>query len=134
MLSPYFHAVLLQYFISCSHNSQRTAHLLTSREPSTCPRSLESATVLNLSNESSPLLVSVPPEPQRSSFYTPLLSSSAPSSSTHVLTWLRQSEPETLEVSRAAELFQTTLQVLTNTARQRYKRDLTAAGRTILFD
>ncbi|XP_056282698.1 thyroid peroxidase-like [Pseudoliparis swirei] len=52
----------------------------------------------------------------------------APSSSTHVLTWLRQSEPETLEVSRAAELFQTTLQVLTNTARQRYKRDLTAAA------
>ncbi|XP_034419358.1 thyroid peroxidase [Cyclopterus lumpus] len=52
---------------------------------------------------------------------------SAPSSSTHVFTSLRQSEPETLEISRAAEVFQTTLQVLTNTARQRYKRDVTAA-------
>ncbi|XP_068574237.1 thyroid peroxidase-like [Cebidichthys violaceus] len=51
---------------------------------------------------------------------------SSPLSSTHVFTLLRQTEPETLEISRAAEVFQTTLQVLKNTARQRYKRDVTA--------
>ncbi|XP_040916622.1 thyroid peroxidase [Toxotes jaculatrix] len=49
---------------------------------------------------------------------------SAPSSSTHMFTFLRQTEPETLETSRAAEVFQTTLQVLKNRARQRYKRDV----------
>ncbi|XP_044231397.1 thyroid peroxidase [Thunnus albacares] len=51
---------------------------------------------------------------------------STPSSSTHVFTFLRQTEPETLEISQAAEVFQTTLQVLKNRARQRYKRDVTA--------
>ncbi|XP_037652272.1 thyroid peroxidase [Sebastes umbrosus] len=51
---------------------------------------------------------------------------SSPSSSTHLFTFLRQTEPETLEISRAAEVFQTTLQVLKNRARQRYKRDVTA--------
>lgn len=41
----------------------------------------------------------------------------------------RQTEPETMEISRAAEVFQTTLQVLKNRVRRRYKRDVTAAGR-----
>ena len=54
---------------------------------------------------------------------------STSSSSTHVFMFLRQTEPETLEISRAAEIFQTTLQVLKNRARQRYKRDVTAPGR-----
>ncbi|XP_053289746.1 thyroid peroxidase [Pleuronectes platessa] len=49
-----------------------------------------------------------------------------PSSSTHMFTFHRQTDPETLEISRAAEVFQTTLQVLKNKARQRYKRDITA--------
>ncbi|XP_070776787.1 thyroid peroxidase [Enoplosus armatus] len=51
---------------------------------------------------------------------------STSSSSTNVFTFLRQTEPETLEISRAAEVFQTTLQVLKNRARQRHKRDVTA--------
>ncbi|XP_042356758.1 thyroid peroxidase [Plectropomus leopardus] len=51
---------------------------------------------------------------------------SSPSSSTLVFTFSRQAEPETLEISQAAEVFQTTLQVLKNRARQRYKRDVTA--------
>ncbi|XP_035529626.1 thyroid peroxidase-like [Morone saxatilis] len=50
---------------------------------------------------------------------------STPSSSMHVFTFLRQTEPETLEISRAAEVFQTTLQVLKNRARQRHKRAVT---------
>ncbi|XP_029900405.1 thyroid peroxidase isoform X2 [Myripristis murdjan] len=41
-----------------------------------------------------------------------------------VFTFLRQAEPETLEISRAAEIFETTLQVLKNRVRLRYKRDL----------
>ncbi|XP_028251801.1 thyroid peroxidase [Parambassis ranga] len=49
------------------------------------------------------------------------------SSSTHVFAFLRQTEPETLEISRAAEVFQTTLKVLKNRAKQRYKRDVTEA-------
>ncbi|XP_068195373.1 thyroid peroxidase [Antennarius striatus] len=49
-----------------------------------------------------------------------------PSPPTHVFAFLRQTEPETLEVSRAAEVFQTTLQVLKNKARQRHKRSVTA--------
>ncbi|XP_032355949.1 thyroid peroxidase [Etheostoma spectabile] len=48
------------------------------------------------------------------------------SSSTHVFAFLRQPDPETLEISQAAEVFQTTLQVLKNRVRQRYKRDVTA--------
>uniref|UniRef100_A0A672J9W0 Thyroid peroxidase n=1 Tax=Salarias fasciatus TaxID=181472 RepID=A0A672J9W0_SALFA len=44
-----------------------------------------------------------------------------------VFTFHRQTEPETLEISRAAEVFQTTLQVLKNRTKQRYKRDVTAA-------
>ncbi|XP_029316795.1 thyroid peroxidase [Cottoperca gobio] len=51
---------------------------------------------------------------------------SSPSSSKHVFTFPRQTEPETLEISRAAEVFQTTLQVLKNRAKQRYKRDVMA--------
>ncbi|XP_034051019.1 thyroid peroxidase [Thalassophryne amazonica] len=47
-------------------------------------------------------------------------------SSVHAFAFLRQAEPETLEISRAAELFQTTLQVLTKRARERYQRDVTA--------
>ncbi|XP_078031505.1 thyroid peroxidase, partial [Epinephelus lanceolatus] len=50
---------------------------------------------------------------------------SSPSSSMHVFTFFRQTEPETLETSRAAEVFQTTLQVLKNRVRQRFKRDVT---------
>ncbi|XP_047467261.1 thyroid peroxidase [Mugil cephalus] len=50
------------------------------------------------------------------------------SSSTHGFSFLRQSEPETLEISRAAEVFQTTLQVLKSKVNHRYKRHLTAAG------
>ncbi|XP_028422067.1 thyroid peroxidase [Perca flavescens] len=50
----------------------------------------------------------------------------SPLSSTHVFTFLRQPDPETLEISRAAEVFQTTLQVLKNRVRQKYKRDVTA--------
>ncbi|XP_033991053.1 thyroid peroxidase-like [Trematomus bernacchii] len=53
---------------------------------------------------------------------------SSASSSMHVSPFLRQTEPETLENSRAAELFQTTLHVLDNRARQRYKRDVMAPG------
>ncbi|XP_071400806.1 thyroid peroxidase [Centroberyx affinis] len=45
-------------------------------------------------------------------------------SPSHVFTFLRQAEPETLEISRAAEVFETTLQVLKKRARLRYKRDL----------
>nr|XP_040054956.1 LOW QUALITY PROTEIN: thyroid peroxidase [Gasterosteus aculeatus aculeatus] len=41
-------------------------------------------------------------------------------------TWLRQSEPETREVTQAAEVFHATLQVLESTARPRYERDVTA--------
>ncbi|TKS86320.1 Gamma-2-syntrophin [Collichthys lucidus] len=52
---------------------------------------------------------------------------STPLSSMRVFTFLRQTEPETLEISRAAEVFQTTLQVLKNRARQRHKRDVTAS-------
>ncbi|XP_071327314.1 thyroid peroxidase [Trachinotus anak] len=51
---------------------------------------------------------------------------STPSSSTHMFRFLRQTEPETLEIARAAEVFQTTLKVLKRSARQRYKRDVTA--------
>lgn len=51
---------------------------------------------------------------------------STDSSSARVFTFHRQTEPETLEISRAAEVFQTTLQVLKNRAKQRYKRDVTA--------
>ncbi|XP_047183230.1 gamma-2-syntrophin isoform X1 [Scophthalmus maximus] len=51
---------------------------------------------------------------------------SAPASSTHAFAVLRQTEPETLEISRAAEVFQTTVQVLRSRARQRYERDVTA--------
>ncbi|KAI3367910.1 hypothetical protein L3Q82_026737, partial [Scortum barcoo] len=51
---------------------------------------------------------------------------STTSSSMNVFTFLRQTEPETLEISRAAEVFQTTLEVLKNRARQRNKRDVTA--------
>lgn len=50
---------------------------------------------------------------------------STSASNMHVLTFQRQMEPETQEISRAAEVFQTTLQVLKNKARQRYKRDVT---------
>nr|XP_020464352.1 thyroid peroxidase [Monopterus albus] len=49
---------------------------------------------------------------------------SAHSASTHVFTFFRQTEPETWESSRAAEVFLTTLQVLKNRAGQRYKRDV----------
>nr|XP_046269407.1 thyroid peroxidase-like [Scatophagus argus] len=52
---------------------------------------------------------------------------SKPSSAMHVFTFPRQTEPETLEISRAAEVFQTTLQVLKNRARQKHKRDVTAS-------
>ncbi|KAM8915940.1 thyroid peroxidase [Spinachia spinachia] len=45
------------------------------------------------------------------------------SSFAHALTPPRQSDPETLEVSQAAEVFHTTLQVLKETARQRHRRD-----------
>ncbi|XP_068608140.1 thyroid peroxidase [Brachionichthys hirsutus] len=45
--------------------------------------------------------------------------------STHSFAFLRQTEPETLELSRAAEVFQTTLQVLKNKARQRHERSVT---------
>ncbi|XP_008275496.1 thyroid peroxidase, partial [Stegastes partitus] len=41
----------------------------------------------------------------------------------HAFTFHRQTEPETQEISRAAEVFQTTLQVLKNRVKQRYKRD-----------
>ncbi|KAK2826322.1 hypothetical protein Q5P01_020536 [Channa striata] len=46
------------------------------------------------------------------------------SSATHLLTFLRQTEPETREIYRAAEVFQTTLQVLKTRAKQRYKREV----------
>uniref|UniRef100_A0A673C7U8 Thyroid peroxidase n=1 Tax=Sphaeramia orbicularis TaxID=375764 RepID=A0A673C7U8_9TELE len=52
---------------------------------------------------------------------------STSASNMHVLTFLRQTEPETQEISRAAEVFQTTLQVLKNRARQRYKREVTTS-------
>lgn len=54
---------------------------------------------------------------------------SATSPSTHMFTFLRQTEPETLEIAHAAEVFQTTLQVLKSRARQRYKRDVSTPGR-----
>lgn len=47
-------------------------------------------------------------------------------SSKRVFTFLRQTESETLEIARAAEVFQTTLQVLKNRARQRHKRNVMA--------
>ncbi|XP_076017140.1 thyroid peroxidase [Genypterus blacodes] len=52
---------------------------------------------------------------------------SAASSSSHVFTFLRHAEPETLEISRAAEVFDTTLRVVKSKAKQRYKRDFTTA-------
>nr|XP_019940342.1 PREDICTED: thyroid peroxidase [Paralichthys olivaceus] len=49
-----------------------------------------------------------------------------PSSSNRMFSFHRQTAPETLEISRAADVFQTTLQVLKNKAREIYKRDVTA--------
>ncbi|XP_067337021.1 thyroid peroxidase [Channa argus] len=46
------------------------------------------------------------------------------STSTRVLRFFRQTEPETMEISRAAEVFQTTLQVLKSKAKLRYKRNV----------
>ncbi|XP_069575830.1 thyroid peroxidase [Brachyistius frenatus] len=51
---------------------------------------------------------------------------STSSSSTRGFTLLRRAEPETLDISRAAEVFQTTLQVLKNRAKQRFKRAVQA--------
>uniref|UniRef100_H3CJC3 Sushi domain-containing protein n=1 Tax=Tetraodon nigroviridis TaxID=99883 RepID=H3CJC3_TETNG len=45
-------------------------------------------------------------------------------SSTHVFPFRRQPEPETLRLSRAAEVFQATLQVLRSKVGQRHKRDV----------
>ncbi|KAM4625226.1 thyroid peroxidase [Polymixia lowei] len=42
-----------------------------------------------------------------------------------MFTFLRQAEPETMEISRAADVFETTVQILKAKARLRYKRDLT---------
>ncbi|XP_054652210.1 thyroid peroxidase isoform X2 [Dunckerocampus dactyliophorus] len=53
---------------------------------------------------------------------------SSPLSSTHGFTFRRQTETETLEAGHAAEVFQTTLQVLKEKVKQRYKRDIAAAG------
>lgn len=51
------------------------------------------------------------------------------SASPHVFAIPRQTEPETQEVWRAAEVFQNALQVLKNRATRRHERDVAAAGR-----
>nr|XP_057946306.1 thyroid peroxidase-like isoform X1 [Doryrhamphus excisus] len=53
---------------------------------------------------------------------------SSPLTSAHGFTFRRQTETETLEMGHAAEVFQSTLQVLKEKVKQRYKRDITAAG------
>lgn len=131
-------------FSCCSFIHQRTAYLITSRKPSNCCRSLTSpqTTVLNQINYQIVLLCSnrdhwskKEQKESKRSFYLPISvhRRSANSSSTHGFSFLRQSEPETLEISRAAEVFQTTLQVLKSKAKQRYKRDFTAQGRLTFF-
>ncbi|KAF6734629.1 Thyroid peroxidase [Oryzias melastigma] len=47
--------------------------------------------------------------------------------SKHGLEFRLQAEPETQEISRAGEVFQAALQVLKNTAKQKYERNLTAS-------
>ena len=51
-----------------------------------------------------------------------------PRRSTHMFSFMRQAEPQTLELTRAAEVFHTTLQVLKDRVRRRYKRETTAEG------
>ncbi|KAF3701443.1 Thyroid peroxidase [Channa argus] len=53
------------------------------------------------------------------------------STSTRVLRFFRQTEPETMEISRAAEVFQTTLQVLKSKAKLRYKRNVVTSGKIL---
>ncbi|XP_077425824.1 thyroid peroxidase [Vanacampus margaritifer] len=53
---------------------------------------------------------------------------SSPASSVRGFTFRRQTETETLEIGRAAELFQSTLEGLHKKLKLRYKRDSTATG------
>lgn len=51
----------------------------------------------------------------------------------HVFTFPRQTQHETTEISRAAAVFQTTLQVLKTKAKHIYKRDVMTPGRFSFF-
>lgn len=144
MYNANFTAMLL--CLSSSHICQRDACLLVSREPSDRARGFSpfQTTVMNYS-----WLIKLPVSvsnntcfkkkaTRNENFHFHLSISmprrSAPSSSSaRVFTFRRQTEPETLEISQAAEVFQTTLQVLKNRARQRHKRGVTAAGRIAFF-
>ncbi|XP_077395637.1 thyroid peroxidase [Festucalex cinctus] len=53
---------------------------------------------------------------------------SSPVSSVRGFAFRRQTETETLEIGRAAELFQSTLEGLHKKLKQRFKRDITATG------
>lgn len=129
--------------VSSSHIHQRIAYLLTSRKPSNCTWSLSplQTRVINYQITYQICSVSVLTKAfyvqGRTGHLNPFIlcvpRRSTPLSSMRVFTFLRQTEPETLEISRAAEVFQTTLQVLKNRVRQRHKRDVTASGRIAFF-
>ncbi|KAK7904613.1 hypothetical protein WMY93_017220 [Mugilogobius chulae] len=54
--------------------------------------------------------------------------------STSMFTFRRKTEPQTLKVTRAAEVFQTTLQVLKRRVRRRYRRDVAVADLLVWED